>query len=365
MLEEDFINVARVNVEPAGDNHIFLAVHNEEITVFISDGDVSGMEPAVFELSFRLGGIIPVPLHDQRSLHDDFTRLSVGNIRFSLVHIHQPHVVIRERNADAAHFLQSQNRIGDAQRRRFGKAVAFTEINAHILDLFDKFHGHRRSTRIQQAELFVQIHFGCFGMVDESGDQRGNRREKGDLIEFREKVHHLIDVEAGNLDLGSAVEQRPVHDDNVAVNMEIRQHGHDIAFFMGRERNRRVSPQRALKRSRNNIGVGENGAFGDAGCAAGKLNQGRVFGIDLDFYPFGIRMLGDEFRKVTPARLQIKALGGTHGESLDIVGDGGDDDAGNQNLLAQGSNGRESHIKGDQRGHARRVGHQLQFVGGV
>ncbi len=76
-------------------------------------------------------------------------------------------------------------------------------------------------------------------------------------------------------------------------------------------------------------------------------------------------MLGDEFRKVMPAWFQIEALGGAHGESLDIVGDGGDDDARDQDLLAQGSNGRKSHIKGDQRGHARCVGHQFQFVGSV
>ena len=72
-------------------------------------------------------------------------------------------------------------------------------------------------------------------MVDQSGNQCGNCREKGDLLEFGEELHHLVYIEAGNLDLGSAIEHSPVHHDNVAVNMEVRQYSHDIAFFMGCE----------------------------------------------------------------------------------------------------------------------------------
>src|SRR5665647_1287444 len=50
MREEDLIDVPRIDVESACDNHILGPVNNEHIAIFILISNVTGAQPAILEL---------------------------------------------------------------------------------------------------------------------------------------------------------------------------------------------------------------------------------------------------------------------------------------------------------------------------
>src|ERR1700757_1653428 len=76
MLVKDFLDLARIHVVPAPDDHVLLAVDDEEVAVRIDPRDVAGVKPAVAD---RLPGRVaapPVALHDVVALDDDLADLA-------------------------------------------------------------------------------------------------------------------------------------------------------------------------------------------------------------------------------------------------------------------------------------------------
>ena len=76
MLVKDFVHLAGIDIEPAGDDHVLFAVHDIDVAVFVRLADIAGVEPAVLELVCGFLRIVPVALHDGRALDDDFAGLA-------------------------------------------------------------------------------------------------------------------------------------------------------------------------------------------------------------------------------------------------------------------------------------------------
>src|SRR6476661_6356512 len=47
MLHDYFLDILRKNVDAAGDDHVFLAIHEMKETVRVSESDVAGVQPSV------------------------------------------------------------------------------------------------------------------------------------------------------------------------------------------------------------------------------------------------------------------------------------------------------------------------------
>ena len=174
-----------------------------------------------------------------------------GNVLFPVLHIHQPYVGVREGDPDAPHFFQPQDGVGDPQGSGLGKPVPLAEEDPHVLYLLDHLHRHRRRPGIQELQLFGQVQFRRPGVIDDRVDHGRDSGEESDLLEIGQDVHHLVDVEPGDLDLGGAVEHAPVQDHDVPIDMEIGKHGHNVSSLRGRVLGRRAPPQDALKRRRD------------------------------------------------------------------------------------------------------------------
>src|SRR5207253_2189742 len=59
------LDLARVDVLAAADDHVLQATDNVDITVVIQDGEVAGVHPAsLVDGGPRGGGVVPVAAHD-------------------------------------------------------------------------------------------------------------------------------------------------------------------------------------------------------------------------------------------------------------------------------------------------------------
>ena len=60
MLRQHVLDLARKNVEAAGDDHVLLAVEDEQVAALVGSGDVAGMQPAALQ---GFGGLFrPLPV---------------------------------------------------------------------------------------------------------------------------------------------------------------------------------------------------------------------------------------------------------------------------------------------------------------
>ena len=65
MLADDVLDLARINVEAAGDDHVLGAVDDAQEAAGIAHRDVAGVQPAAAE---HLGVITVIPLGRQRGI---------------------------------------------------------------------------------------------------------------------------------------------------------------------------------------------------------------------------------------------------------------------------------------------------------
>jgi hypothetical protein len=100
MLVEHLLDLARVDVEAAAQDHLLLAVDDEEVAVLVDPRHVARVEPAVLD---RLGGRIvlaPVALHHVRALDGDLADLALVDLLAVLVD--DLHLHALDRRADRA-----------------------------------------------------------------------------------------------------------------------------------------------------------------------------------------------------------------------------------------------------------------------
>jgi hypothetical protein len=162
--------------------------------------------------------------------------------------------------------------------RGFGEAVAFGEQGlglggepgAHVIAE----RGAAGNHDLQAGELFGMNRVG----TPECGEQGGDRRQDigpGAGKQIQQRLH----LEARQHDYRGAIAQGHVHANGHGKDVEERQHRHDL----GGRVEQIGAPSVDLAHIGRNIGVGEQGALGQAGGAAGILLDGNIaLGIDDD-----------------------------------------------------------------------------------
>src|SRR5215813_2225132 len=90
MLVDDRLDFTGVNILAASDNHVLQAIQNVEIAVSISIADIAGAKQAVSKGERIRLRIVPVPAHNVRASHHQFTGMT--GFDFFSRFIHNPHI---------------------------------------------------------------------------------------------------------------------------------------------------------------------------------------------------------------------------------------------------------------------------------
>ena len=95
-----------------------LAADDAEKPVLVHDGEVTGVEPTVFDR--LLGGLrpFPIPLHDLGSAQQQLPLLANRHFGDPVVHVHNLGVGVRHRHADTSLLAGAVERVGVSHRRR-------------------------------------------------------------------------------------------------------------------------------------------------------------------------------------------------------------------------------------------------------
>ena len=148
VLGQHRFDVAGIDVEAAGDDHVLLAVHQREKAVGVEPADVAGAHPAVALgiVPEGLGGLlrlVEIALHHHRRAADDLADLALRHELAVLVD--QPDLVLRHRLADGVQLVGMLVRQQRAGAAAFGHAVIFDEAAGPALqDVALQFGGERR-----------------------------------------------------------------------------------------------------------------------------------------------------------------------------------------------------------------------------
>jgi hypothetical protein len=76
--EEDLLDLLRVHVEAARDDHVLLAVDDVEVPVVVASGQVACAQPAVADGGRGLLGLVDVAERHVRAADDDLADFAVG-----------------------------------------------------------------------------------------------------------------------------------------------------------------------------------------------------------------------------------------------------------------------------------------------
>src|SRR5262245_17101704 len=75
MLEQNFVDLARIDVVAADDNHLLLAIDKKQVTVRVVVPDIAGIEPAVADLLPVFFGTVAVAFGELRPAQANFAAL--------------------------------------------------------------------------------------------------------------------------------------------------------------------------------------------------------------------------------------------------------------------------------------------------
>src|SRR5690606_36752643 len=121
---EDFLHFPRVDVEPAGDDEVLLAVDDVEVSFFVHAGDVARPQPAVPQGGGRLVGAVPVALHHLGPFDEQLAVLAYEHVRAGFG-VDDAAVSVGPRQAEAAHLAPAPDGVGMGDGRGLGEPVAF------------------------------------------------------------------------------------------------------------------------------------------------------------------------------------------------------------------------------------------------
>src|SRR6478752_2943784 len=152
VLVEDFLDLARVHVEPAADDQLLHPVHDEEIAVLVDPADIATAEPAVRrDRRGRRIRQIPVALHDVVTA--DLDLATFAGRHFVSVRVDNAHLDTLDGGADRAGLLFAIGVVEGRDRRGLRQSVAFQDrASERLREIVDHLNGKRRATRDTDAQ---------------------------------------------------------------------------------------------------------------------------------------------------------------------------------------------------------------------
>ncbi|OPY93201.1 MAG: hypothetical protein A4E73_00360 [Syntrophaceae bacterium PtaU1.Bin231] len=272
MLVERLVDVARIDVEAAGDDHVLLAVHDVEIAVRVHRGDVAGVAPAVAERVGRLLGPVLVPFHHLGPLDDEFAALAGRHVLHAVVQIDDAAERVGDRHAHAAHLAGAARKGVDVRhRRRLRHAEPLDDRRPRdLLEIVDHLHRQRRASG-EGALDAAHVGFFEFGVIQHADVHGGHERRKG-RAELGDRLEERFRLRLGDQDLRPSHEDREIHGNGKPEDVEIGKRAqHDLGRVgKGRE------PRLELLDLFAEVPVRQHDALGDARGSSRVLVHGHV-----------------------------------------------------------------------------------------
>ena len=269
---QDFVHLAGIDVVPAHDDQILLAVHDIVVAVLVVVGDVAGMQPAVAQGGGGLLGAVPVALHDLRPAHQHLAFLTRAQHATAVVDVHDAHFRMREGHADGAFLLRAVQGIGRDAGRGFGEAETFGDAGVRQADpAAHGFGGEGRGAGDADLDTGEVVFFDVLLLHERHVDRRRTHEEGGP--EAGDGAQEVGGRVARHRDGGGG--QGRGQDDvaHQAENVEEghdAQEGHGLAVFPVH-----VEDGQQLLHLGRDAGMAQHGALGPARGAARVLEQGQ------------------------------------------------------------------------------------------
>src|SRR6266702_3096120 len=130
---DDLFDLARVYVEPAAEDHLLLAIDDEEIALLVDVPEVSGVEPAALE---SLGGrlwIPPVALHHVVASDHDLPHVVLACRQHLALLVNDLELDPEHRLSDTEYLALRDALVERRRRRRLGEAVALEDGRPELL----------------------------------------------------------------------------------------------------------------------------------------------------------------------------------------------------------------------------------------
>ena len=129
MLVEDVLDLGRIDVLTAGDDHVLRPPDDPVVALLVAGGDVAGEKPAVRERRLRRLGVAPVAGEDVRAPHEQLA-LSGPLEHPARLGVAERDVDVRIRLAGEAALAGSVlGRQAEDIRRRLGQPVALDDLD--------------------------------------------------------------------------------------------------------------------------------------------------------------------------------------------------------------------------------------------
>jgi hypothetical protein len=208
VAHDHLLDLGRVGVEAADDEHVLLAVGDAQVAVLVEHPDVAGVQPAV-GVDGRGGGlgVVEEPGHDVVAPHDDLAGLARRQRR--TVVVDDLHLDVGDgppgRVGDGLGVVVVAAHGGDAGG--LGQAVAGHDrlegqLRAHPADHLDRDGGRAGDRQPQRGEVVaVEV-----GVVEDGLVDGGRAGQHGDPL-LRHPGHHAGHVEDQVGDDGGALDQ--------------------------------------------------------------------------------------------------------------------------------------------------------------
>ncbi len=304
MLKEHRFDVSGIDVVATGDDHVLLAVGDVEIALLVHIANVARVEPAGLAVGVgaqgvgRLGGQVPIALHDLGAVHDDLADLADGQFLLAGLQVDDLEIGVGQGHADRVGLGPVYGVHGDTGAG-LGQAVGLQHLASGdglelILDLGRQ--GGRRTHGEAQGGEVVPISPREIEKADEHGRHAAVIGGLVGLDRFQH-VDHVTGV--GDLDHGLGIGHGDVEADRQAIAVKV---GHDSQHdILGLPA---LGPYLEHGGVGDQVIVAQLGAFGAAGGAAG-VDEGRdLVGVDLDgrrpgcaghhvLEPVGVRVAGN------------------------------------------------------------------------
>ena len=297
------LDLARVEVVAAADDHVALAVDDRDVAVGVAPPQVAGRRPAVGvdHLGSR-PGIVPVATHDDVAAHGDLTDLSAADLLTGAVDDLQLDERARAacrreprrwlpRRVEAVIALRQRRE----RQRRLAQPVDLDKHVAKDAHRAGESVGRNRGGPVHDRAQARRVEWDLLGCEQELVQHRRHERQRRDAV-LAESREHLRRVEAPQDDVPGAAGEVGRADVTAEV-AERRDVEHDVALVDRRQLDERVADHRRP------VAMGESRALRQPGGARGVEERGDVVDAGWGCGPRARRGAGcrDQLLEVEPA----------------------------------------------------------------
>ena len=224
------LDVARVDVEAARDDHVLGAVDDAQEAVGIAHGNVAGMQPAALEgFGGQLG--IAVAVHHQRPLHDDFARLSIGyRIAVAVVQFEADPGARQPAAGKPVQVVRIMVRLAHVadHHRCFRLPVELREDRADALDRFLEPRRADRGGAVEDRFQTGEVELVEARVIEQGIDHRRHQHHAVDAVRL-DHFHDLHRIEARQDQERAAAQQRG--HEHCPASMRQGRAGEDVGLF--------------------------------------------------------------------------------------------------------------------------------------